>query len=333
MSLNHLIIPKLLQETELIIDGEIIGRDVMQVLRINAGKLPSDNRINVFAHVLHASKPGPSVLILGGVHGNEINGIEIVRRSIEQKIYNHLKCGTAVIIPLLNVYGFINFSRDVPDGKDVNRSFPGHINGSLASRVARILTKKILPHVDIAIDFHTGGEARYNYPQVRYAKQDIIAAKIASVTGVKYLLEQPLIAHSFRKAASDMKVPAIVYEGGESIRMDRLSIDQGLNVITNVLASLDMLELEHKQEPQEQYVIHKSNWDRASVPGIFIWEKKSGDFIQKGDKLGEIKDPYGLRTTDVISSYTGHIIGHNNASVVSLGDALFHIGNEFTKIG
>jgi predicted deacylase len=230
------------------------------------------------------------------------------------------------------VYGFINFSRDVPDGKDVNRSFPGHINGSLASRVARILTKKILPHVDIAIDFHTGGEARYNYPQIRYTKQDIIASKIASVTGVKYLLEQPLIAHSFRKAASDMKVPAIVYEGGESIRMDRLSIDKGLGVITNVLASLDMMDMDQNQEPQEQFIIHKSSWDRASVPGIFIWEKKSGDFVHKGDKLGEIKDPYGLRTIDVISSYTGHIIGHNNASVVSLGDALFHIGHEFTKI-
>jgi uncharacterized protein len=332
MSFNHLIIPKLLHETELIIDGEIIGKDTMQVLRVNAGKLPSDNRINVFAHVLHSSKPGPSVLILGGVHGNEINGIEIVRRSIEQKIYNNLKCGTVIIIPLLNVYGFINFSRDVPDGKDVNRSFPGHINGSLASRVARILTKKILPHVDIAIDFHTGGEARYNYPQVRYARQDIVASKIAAVSGVKYLLEQPLIAHSFRKAASDMKVPAIVYEGGESIRMDQHSIDKGMDVITNVLGSLDMINQNENQEPKEQFIIHKSTWDRAAVPGIFIWEKKSGDFVQKGERLGVITDPYGLRSNEVLSTYTGHIIGHNNASVVSLGDALFHIGNEFTKI-
>lgn len=154
-----MILPKLRSEIELIIDNELIIPGKMQTLRINAGKLPSDNRINVFAHVLHTNIEGPSVLILGGVHGNEINGIEIVRRSMEEQIYKYITCGTVIVIPLLNVYGFINFSRDVADGKDVNRSFPGHINGSLASRVARIITKKILPHVDIALDFHTGGEA------------------------------------------------------------------------------------------------------------------------------------------------------------------------------
>ncbi|MBK8669240.1 MAG: succinylglutamate desuccinylase/aspartoacylase family protein [Saprospiraceae bacterium] len=142
MSLSQMILPKLRSEIELIIDNEIIIPGKMQTIRINAGKLPSDNRINVVAHVLHTDKVGPSVLILGGVHGNEINGIEIVRRSIEEEIYSGLVCGTVIIIPLLNVYGFINFSRDVTDGKDVNRSFPGHLNGSLASRVARIMTKK-----------------------------------------------------------------------------------------------------------------------------------------------------------------------------------------------
>lgn len=331
MKINQMILPKLKSENELFIDNELILSGKMQTLRINAGKLPSDNRINVFAHVLHTNIPGPSVLILGGVHGNEINGVEIVRRSIEEQIYN-ISCGTVIVIPLLNVYGFINFSRDVADGKDVNRSFPGHINGSLASRVARIITKKILPHVDLALDFHTGGDARYNFPQVRYYKNDLVAQKIAGLFGLKYMVEQPLIANSFRKAASDMKVPAVVYEGGESIRLDKFSIHSGVNAIKNVLSGLRMLGDHEIIQPTEQYIIHKNNWVRAAAPGMFIWSKKSGDFVQKGDKLGEIKDPYGTKSIDVISTYTGHIIGHNNASVVSLGDALFHVGYEYSRM-
>lgn len=275
MSLSDMILPKLRSEIELIIDNQIIIPGKMQIIRINAGKLPSDNRINVFAHVLHTNKVGPSVMILGGVHGNEINGIEIVRRSLEEQVYNSITCGTVIVIPLLNVYGFINFTRDVSDGKDVNRSFPGHISGSLASRVARILTKKILPHVDLALDFHTGGEARYNFPQVRYHKNDLIASEMSSLFGVKYMVEQPLIAHSFRKAASDMKVPAVVYEGGESIRLDRFSILSGVNAIKNVLFGLGMLEDHQIIQPNEQYVIHKNNWVRAAAPGMFIWRKKS----------------------------------------------------------
>ncbi len=329
---SDLIIPKLNQTNELIIDNEIITQGQMQTLRINAGKLPSDNRINVFAHVLHSGVPGPSLLILGGVHGNEINGIEIVRRSLEESIYESVTCGTLIIIPLLNVFGFINFSRDVSDGKDVNRSFPGHINGSLASRVARIITKKILPYVDVAIDFHTGGEARYNFPQVRFNKNDRTAKFIAINTGVKYLVEQPLLAHSFRKAAHEMKIPSIVFEGGESVRLDNFSIISGVQVIKNTLAALKMTEDLISIKPAEQWIIHKDNWVRASTPGIFIWLKKSGDFVSKGEKLGEIKDPYGTKTINILSSYSGHIIGHNNASVVSLGDALFHIGYDYSPV-
>ena len=329
---SELIIPKLKDITELIIDNEIITHGKLHTIRINAGKLPSDNRINVFAHILHTGVPGPSILVLGGVHGNEINGIEIVRRSIEEGIYSGITNGTVIIIPLLNVYGFINFSRDVTDGKDVNRSFPGHINGSLASRVARIITKKILPYVDVALDFHTGGEARYNYPQIRYNRNDVIAEQIAARSGLKYLVEQPLIPHSFRKAAHDMKVPAVVYEGGESLRLDKYAIQGGLRFIKNTLNAMKMTAAEKTLFAEEQWVIHKDNWVRAVSPGIFIRLKKSGEIVSKGDKLGEIKDPYGTKSIDVISGYTGHVIGHNNASVVSLGDALFHVGYEYSKV-
>jgi predicted deacylase len=330
--IHHLIIPRLKQEETLIIDKEPIQPGVMQTIRINAGKLPSDNRINVFAHVLHTNVKGPSLLVLGGVHGNEINGIEIVRRSLEQQLYQDIHCGTVIVIPLLNVFGFINFRRDVPDGKDVNRSFPGHANGSLASRIARILTKKILPHTDLALDYHTGGDARYNFPHVRYTKSDKIAQMAAHHMGVKYLVEQPMIAHSFRKAAHDMKVPAVVFEGGESIRMDQEVVEAGINSIKYMLKALGMAEHLKINRPTTQYVIHKNNWIRANAPGLFIRHTDAGNYVHKGEKIGEIKDPYGTKSTDVISNYAGHIIGHNNASVVSLGEALFHVGYEYSTL-
>jgi hypothetical protein len=269
---------------------------------------------------------------MGGVHGNEINGIEIVRRSIEERVYKGLLVGTVIVIPLLNVYGFINLSRDVMDGKDVNRSFPGHLSGSLASRVARIISKKIMPHIDLAIDFHTGGDARYNIPQVRFAKSDKIATELAKCFGVKYAVEQVLIPKSFRKIANEAKIPSIVYEGGESIRLDRLTIEAGLTGIKNVLSSLGMINEEFSAIIGEQLVIKKTTWVRASVPGIFIWIKKSGDFVKKGERLGQIKNPYGTKSSNVLSTYSGYIIGHNNSSVVSMGDALFHIGYEFIDL-
>lgn len=319
-------------DEELIIDGNTILPNEPNLIRINAGKLPSDNRINVHAHIFTTGKPGPSILILGGVHGNEINGVEIVRRSIEENIFNNIVRGTVIVIPLLNVYGFINFSRDVADGKDVNRSFPGNINGSLASRVARIITKKILPHVDIALDFHTGGDARYNYPQVRYNKLDPNAVFLARIMGLKYMIEQPMIANSFRKACHEVKIPAVVYEGGESIRLDKLSIESGIIAIKNVLSAVRIADFSPQIVP-ETWIIHRETWIRSTTPGIFIWTKKSGDFVKKGELLGHIKDAYGTKSTDVISTFEGHIIGHNNASVVSLGEALFHIGIEYTKLG
>lgn len=330
--LSNLITPRLHNLTELIIDNEIVKEGQMHTIRINAGMLPSGNRINVFAHVMHTGIPGPSVLILGGVHGNEINGIEIVRRSFEEGLYNNLKCGTVVVIPLLNVYGFINFSRDVSEGKDVNRSFPGHLNGSLASRVARILTKKILPQVDVAIDFHTGGSARYNYPQIRYSTKDPVAVQMALHTNLRYLIEQPLIKSSFRRAAFDMKVPAVVYEGGESIRLDRLSIEEGIKTIRSLLSALNMMDAYGVTPPGDQWIIHKTSWIRASVPGLFIWSKKAGDMVHKGEVLGEVKEAFGTKSTVITAKVDGHIICHNNASVVSLGDALFHIGDEFSKL-
>jgi uncharacterized protein len=296
------------------------------IVRIPIGKLPSDSRINVVTHVIRHKKPGPVVLLLAGIHGDEVSAIEILRRFVELKYQEKILKGTLIIIPLVNVVGFINFNRDSGEGKDVNRSFPGTSTGSLASRIARAITKIILPYTDIAIDFHTGGASRVNYPQIRYLKSDKTACEIAKAFQPPFLVEKALIPKSFRRAAKDAGIPAVVFEGGESTRLDHYCIEQGINGILRVLNSCGMLNDESVKTTEKSILIEKSTWVRASQSGLFEWLKASGAPVAKGEIIGYIRDPYGLKSNTVLSNHDGYILGHNNASVVHTGDALFNIG-------
>lgn len=293
---------------------------------LNVGRLPSDTKIDIKAHIFRSKNPGPCILVLGGVHGDEINGIEIVRRALEKDIFSNLERGSVIAIPLLNVYGFINFSREVPDGKDVNRSFPGVSRGSLAARVANTLTKMILPYVDIALDFHTGGASRFNYPQIRFSNGDKQAEELAMIFGTKYIIQKAVIPKSFRKTAKDHNIPTLVFEGGESVRLDGHSIDIGMKGMQRILAHLEMKHNQSIDNQVKPIFIGKTSWLRAPYSGIFIWSKSSGQKIRKGEPIGVLKDAYGNKSITVSASRDGHIIGHSNASVVNQGDALFNIG-------
>lgn len=316
---------------EIIINKQRIEPGDNASVAINVGRLPSDTKINIEAHIFRSENPGPTVLILGGVHGDEINGIEIVRRSLEGNTFYNLLKGDVIAIPLLNVYGFINFSREVPDGKDVNRSFPGSTTGSLASRVARSLTKKILPFADIGMDFHTGGATRYNYPQIRYTRTDKESEALSKVFGAPFILQKPLITKSLRKTARVQKIPMLVFEGGEALRFDGYSIDVGLRGMHRVLQHLGMLE--GTPAPRKPAIlIKKTLWLRAPYSGLFTWSRSSGAKIRKGERLGTINDLAGLKSIAVVANRDGYIVGHNNTPVVNQGDALFHIGYEYDEV-
>ena len=320
---------KTTKDDDILSIGKIkIARGENKVVDINVGTLPSGTKIMIKANVFRAEEPGPCALVLGGVHGDEINGVEIVRRSLEENLFEGLLKGTVVAIPLLNIYGFINFSREVPDGKDVNRSFPGNSTGSLASRVARALTRDILPVVDFGMDFHTGGASRYNYPQIRYSKTDTKAQSLGKAFAPPFLIQKPLITKSLRKVAKDMKIPIIVYEGGESVRLDGFSISKGYEGMKRVFKSQGMLA-DAIPANHKVILISKTGWVRAPRSGLFEWTRSSGAFIDKGESLGHIKDPYGTKAIKVIATRAGYIIGHNNASVVNQGDALFHIAFDY----
>jgi uncharacterized protein len=295
------------------------------VIKLSVGRLPSDTKITMNVHVFRSTEPGPTVLIMSGVHGDEINSIEIVRRTLAQRWFEGLQRGSVVAIPLMNVHGFNNFSRDVPDGKDVNRSFPGSPNGSMAARVAHIFTKHILPVIDFGVDFHTGGNSNYNYPQIRYAPVDERSRELAEIFGSPYIVASKHIAKSLRKTAFDAGKSVLVYEGGENLRFDQLSIDEGLAGIRRLLHSQGMVA-EAPPSPTPIAHIEKSDWMRAERPGIFRWLKKSGEKVNPGEVLAIINDPYGMDELPIVAKKAGHIFGHNNNPVVGMGDALFHIG-------
>jgi len=306
------------------INGTDIPLGTNEHLKLRVGHIPSGTRIYLNVYVYRSKKPGPTMLVMGGVHGDEINGVEIVRRAIHNEMFDNLKCGSVIAIPLLNIYGFINFSRDTPDGKDVNRSYPGSSSGSLSSRVARTLTKSILPLVDFGVDFHTGGSARYNYPQIRFSVGHKASQDLAKTFNAPFTIESSPISKSLRKVALGLDIPMLVYEGGESLRFDGLSIDKGLEGIQRILTKKKMSAI--KLPKVKTTHIKKKSWLRASSAGIFTWFKSSGQYVLAGEKLGVINDPDGFDKKYIIAKKTGYIIGHNNAPVVSLGDALFHIG-------
>ena len=296
-----------------------------KLIKLNVAKLPSGTVIRIRVHVFRSKNPGPTALLMGGLHGDEINGVEIVRRSVREGMFENLSCGSVIAIPLLNVYGFINFSRDAVDGKDVNRSFPGSVKGSLASRVAHTLSHSILPLVDFGVDFHTGGSSRYNYPQIRYTAGDEAAKKLSEQFAPPYLMEKKKLEKSLRYTAAEKNIPILVYEGGESLRFDGFSIAHGLKGIRRLLFQQKMLPNDLPAHHTPKYFTHFT-WVRAEESGMFTWMQASGAKVSKGEILGVINSPHGNEEIRVLSTRDGYIVGHNNAPVVNAGDALFHLG-------
>ncbi len=321
----------------LVIDDVVIPAGTSKTVDIQVARLLSGTLIHMPVHVFRSENPGPTLLLSGGLHGDEVNGIEVVRRMISLGILNKISCGSVVAIPIINVYGFLFFSREVPDGKDVNRSFPGSPNGSLAAQVAHTMATKILPVVDMGIDFHTGGASRTNYPQIRYDDQDPKAIEMAKAFKAPIALGSGLISGSLRACGQTQGVPIIVYEGGESLRLEEKAVKEAIRGTKRFMHSIGMLEaspkprgLKGRQKGDQKAIRHISGntWVRAEASGLFSSERESGQAVREGELIGRIRNPYDSYSVKVYSPMDGFIIGHNNIPLVHRGDALFHIGKE-----
>lgn len=308
------------------INGEYIKPGESKLVKINISRLPTGTLIDIPVHVFNAKQPGPTILLQAGLHGDEINGVETLRSMLENKDFNVQK-GAVIVVPILNVFGFIHFSRDVPDGKDVNRSFPGRKTGSLASRMAYHYTNEILPQIDFGIDLHTGGGQRHNYPQVRYTAEDETSKELAELFHAPFYFASKLIRGSFRKAAFDMQKPMLVYEGGESMRFDEFSIETAVLGIKNVLNAYGILASTGTIKALNSKKLRKTRWIRASRAGMFIPEVANGSRISKGQVLGVVTDTFAKKSKKVTAQIDGYVFCINHQAVVNQGDALFNIGS------
>lgn len=306
------------------IAGQEIKPGEFKEIDINIARLPSHTVIDTPIYVSRALEDGPVLALMAGMHGDEINGMEIVRRIIDGGL-NRTKRGTVVCMPITNVYGFLNFSRDVPDGKDVNRSFPGSKNGSLASRVAYHLTHQIIPFIDYGIDFHTGGAMRTNYPQVRAMLNDDKNLELANAFRAPFTIDSSFRPSSLRKEASKKGKNIIVYEGGESLRFDQQAIEDGIAGTLRLMHYLKMIDW--APEPKEENrIIWSTSWIRAKHAGLFQPSVQCGQLVHKGEWVGTITDPFGEFKEQIKSSETAYVIGLNNIPVVNAGDAIMHLG-------
>jgi uncharacterized protein len=295
-------------------------------IELPVAKLYTDADVSLPVHIIRAKKAGPTIFISAAVHGDELNGIEIIRRLIHQKKLKITR-GTLIAVPMVNVYGVVNQSRYMPDRRDLNRCFPGSAKGSLAGRVAHIFLNEIVKHCDYGIDLHTGAIHRSNLPQIRADMSDEATREIAEVFGVPVVLNSNLVDGSLRESAVKNNTKILLYEAGEALRFDEFSIRAGMKGILNVLQHLGMTRKASpsKKKKRDPFVANGSQWVRANASGIVHNIVNLGDQITKGQVLAEIGSPYGAIFDSVKATRAGILIGKQNIPLVQEGEAMFHI--------
>jgi len=305
------------------INREQIKLGEHKVINFDIASLPTRTSIDLPVHIYRAPKDGPVLLLTGGLHGDELNGVEIIRRMIDSNAVIPEQ-GTVIAIPIVNIYGFIQNSRGLPDGKDINRSFPGvKKGGSLATLLAHTLMKYIIPNIDCGVDFHTGGASRSNFPQIRVDLLNTHALELAQYFNPPIIINSKPIPKSFRNSAQKKGKPILVYETGESSRFDEDGINEGIKGTIRLMKHLKM-NSSKLDAPTPMEIYNKTTWMRASYAGLFLPKIKLGQTFKKKQTLGYINGAYGELHSKIIARQEGRVIGLNNCPVVNKGDAIIH---------
>lgn len=310
---------------------DIAGISIAPGERVNVNLplsvLSNQTPMSLPVHVIHGRRDGPTVFVSAAIHGDEVVGVEIVRRLLCSKGLGGI-AGTALMVPIVNGFGFIGHSRYLPDRRDLNRCFPGFSNGSLASQLANLFMTEIVGRSDFGIDLHTAAINRSNLPQIRVDTTDAQALALAEAFGAPIILNASLRAGSLRDAASARGVPVIVYECGEALRFDELSIRVGMQGVLRAMASRGMLKLRRRDAMAAgttPMLSTQSHWLRAPEGGIFRARRTIGHRVEVDELLGVISDPFGEKHSEIRSTVPGVIIGRTNVPAVNQGDALFHV--------
>jgi len=307
--------------------GQDIGLGQREIIDITLPDLYMHTSLSMPIEVIRGKRKGPVLFVSAAVHGDEINGVEIIRRLVKLKLIKRLK-GTLITVPVVNVYGFINQSRYLPDRRDLNRCFPGSEQGSLAARLANAFMTEVAEKCTHGIDLHTAAIHRDNLPQIRADLMNPTVESMANAFNAPVILNSNLIEGSLRHACHEHDVPVLVYEAGEALRFNELAIRAGVKGVLNVMRSLGMISQSNPAKKETlPFVARSSTWVRAPQSGIFRMLVPMGHHVSKGDLLGVVAAPYGDKDSEVnvIASSSGVIIGRTNVPLVNEGEALFHI--------
>lgn len=308
----------------MLIAGKEVKAGSHEIIDFPLPPLSTHSDLNMPIHVIRGKKSGPCLLVCAALHGDEINGIEIIRRLVGLKTLANLR-GTLIAIPIVNVYGFIHMSRYLPDRRDLNRSFPGSEKGSLAARLANLFMQEIVSKATHGIDLHTAAIHRDNFPQIRGNLDCDETLSLAEAFRAPLIIDAPLRPGTIREAAVAKGIPWLVYEAGEALRFDEVSIRAGVRGIVNVMREIGMLRKSTSKRTVIPRTVKSNFWIRAPQSGILRLTVKLGACVSKDETLGYVSDPYGENQTEITAPNTGIIIGRTNLPLVHEGDALVHL--------
>ena len=309
-----------------LIGGHEIGPGQRRTLQLPLPRLYTHADTSLPVEVIRGKKPGPRLFVSAAIHGDELNGLEIIRRLLASRSLNRLR-GTLVCVPMVNVYGCLTHSRYLPDGRDLNRAFPGSETGSLASRLAWLFMDEIVRGSDYGIDLHTGSRHRSNLPQIRAQLDVATTTELAHAFGAPVVLNSNLRDGSLRMAAQDMQVPILLYEAGEALRFDELSIRAGVRGIIRVMRKVGMLPASRVRHQYHPLQAMKSTWVRVPASGVVRHLRALGASVRKGERLALVSDPLGQSEEEVCSPLDGIIIGACRLPLLHEGEALYHIAD------
>ncbi|OEY66858.1 succinylglutamate desuccinylase/aspartoacylase family protein [Marinobacter sp. X15-166B] len=304
-----------------------------QTVEMPVAKLYTHTPLNIPIEVVHGRRKGPVLLVCGAIHGDEINGVEIIRRLLRSSVLRHLR-GTLVAVPIVNVFGFVQRTRYLPDRRDLNRCFPGTETGSLGGRIAYLLRTKIMAQVTHIIDLHTGAIHRFNLPQIRAELKNPETIRMAQAFGAPVVINAGLRDGSLRAYADSQDIPAVTFEGGEALRFDDVVITSGVKGVIRVMRELGMVppKTGPRAPRKRSEIAASSQWVRTDMDGIMRPLARLGQQVRKGQKLAMVADPFGAVEREISSPCSGIVICVNNLPLVNEGEAIYHIAR-FEELG
>ena len=303
---------------------EIIKSGQSRRLELPVGRLPTQTMLSLPITVVNGLEPGPKLWLSAAIHGDELNGVEIIAQILAKVQPENLR-GTIIAVSIVNVFGFIEQSRYLPDRRDLNRSFPGSETGSLASRLANLFIREVVNHSTHGIDLHTAAVHRINLPQIRANLENEATYNCAKAFGAPLMMHASTRDGSLRHAATKKGIPVLLYEAGEALRFDPFSIRVGVEGILRVMNCLGMYQDDSIPVASTTIETNKSKWIRASRGGIFHLEVTLGDQVAKKQHLGYITDAFGQERVTVRASVNGMVISHIQNPLVNQGDAIVHL--------